>query len=266
MSVNAYLKKIFKRKEISKDRLQLVDALRGIAIVNMVLFHLLYDIFCVYEVNPDIVDSMPFCIWERFICITFIVVSGFTWSLSAKSNIKRGIELNIFGFLITLATVLIIPSETIWFGILNFFGCAILIVCALNGLLKKVKPEVGIVVCMILFILFYEVSDGYIGFGPLFKTKVPEILYDIKVLTPLGFPFKGFYSSDFFPIFPWIFMFILGYHMYEIYQKHPKFEKIAKIKIPFLSVIGRYSIWIYMLHQPICMLLCIIASSIGLLK
>ena len=38
-------------------------------------------------------------------------------------------------------------------------------------------------------------------------------------------------------------------------------EKIAYTRIPLLSEIGRKSILIYMLHRPVCMLICIIWSS-----
>ena len=36
-----------------KKRYDLIDALRGLALINMVLYHFSYDIFVIYGQNPD---------------------------------------------------------------------------------------------------------------------------------------------------------------------------------------------------------------------
>lgn len=83
-------------------------------------------------------------------------------------------------------------------------------------------------------------------------------MYGAKIFTPLGFPFPGFVSGDYFPVLPWIFLFLCGYFFQKIAAQHEAWLHIAEIKIPLLSAIGKRSIWIYLLHQPVCMLLCII--------
>ena len=43
---------------------------------------------------------------------------------------------------------------------------------------------------------------------------------------------------------------------YKIFEGHNKWKKIAAHKIPILSLVGKKTIWIYLLHQPISMLIC----------
>ena len=94
------------------------------ALVNMAVFHFLYDVFIVYGKNPFWYGLPAIRIWQQMICQTFIFISGFVWQLGMKGNLRRGLRFNLYGFIISLVTLIIIPSETIWFGILNFMGCA----------------------------------------------------------------------------------------------------------------------------------------------
>ena len=159
----------------------LIDGIRGAAIINMVLFHFLYDIFIVYERNPLWYDCMPIHIWQQIICWTFIFISGFVWTWGIKSNLQRGIFFNICGLVISIITVVLIPSEEIWFGILNFMGCAVLLMYPIKRTTDKIPPTLGVVMSFILFILFKNIQNGYIGFGHL-VLAVPKVLYSIKIL------------------------------------------------------------------------------------
>ena len=82
-------------------RYHLIDALRGFALVNMVLFHLMYDIFNIFSAGTGWNSEPLTIIWERFICCSFIILSGVSFNFSHRP-FKRGIILNACGFLITL--------------------------------------------------------------------------------------------------------------------------------------------------------------------
>lgn len=49
----------------------------------------------------------------------------------------------MYGFIISLVTLIIIPPETIWFGILNFMGCAVLLMFPLRKAVNRVSPALG---------------------------------------------------------------------------------------------------------------------------
>lgn len=243
-------------EKIFSKRYLLIDAIRGLAITNMVIFHFLYDVYIIYGKNTAWY-SLPYIhVWQQAICWTFIFVSGFVWQLGMKNNFRRGIFFNICGLMISLITWRMIPTEAIRFGILNFMGCTVLLTIPLHNMIRKMMPKTGIILSFTIFILSKNIQRGYLGIGETIFLTLPRALYNIKVLTPFGFPYSGFKSSDYFPIFPWIFLFFTGYYFYFIFERHDLWKKIAYIKIPILSKFGGKTIWIYLIHQPICMAIC----------
>ena len=115
-----------------EGRYDLIDTIRGIAIVSMVIFHCCYDIFMVYGHDPSWYSQSAVHVWQQSICWTFILVSGFVWSWGRSGNLKRGIMLNVWGLVISGVTVLAMPAEAVWFGILNCIGCAVLLMLPLE--------------------------------------------------------------------------------------------------------------------------------------
>lgn len=245
----------------TKNRYLLFDGIRGIAIINMVIFHFLYDIFIIYGRNPQWYGKIQIHLWQQFICWTFIFIAGFVWQWGKKTNLRRGIFLNLCGVFISLITWYIIPTEAIRFGILNFMGCAVLLLIPFDIKLMKIPPTVGITVSFASFLLLKNIQYGALRIGCMELMELPHFLYTTKLLTPLGFPYEGFISSDYFPIFPWIFLFLIGYFSNSIFMNHASLKYIGKQPIPLLSVIGQRSIWIYLLHQPLSMLVCIFLYS-----
>lgn len=239
-----------------KERYWFIDGIRGFAIVNMVLFHFFYDYYMIYGKNTAWYFAPQIRFWQQSICWTFIFIAGFVWQLGKKGNLKRGLFLNFCGLLVTLVTWLSAPKNAAWFGILNFMGCAILLMLLFHKLLIKIEVHVGMVVSFCCFLFFKNIDMGYLGIGDIVLFKLPRWLYDIKLLTPLGFPYPGFVSSDYFPIFPWFFLFLTGYYFYVIFKEKTKWHSLACKPVPILSKIGTKSIWIYLLHQPLAMLLC----------
>ena len=70
--------------ETKKKRLLLLDGIRGFAIVNMVLFHFLYDFFIIYQKDPKWYGKPFVGFWQQMICWTFIFISGMTWRFGKK--------------------------------------------------------------------------------------------------------------------------------------------------------------------------------------
>lgn len=232
-------------------RYHLIDALRGFALVNMVLFHLMYDIFNIFSAETGWNSEPLTIIWERFICCSFIILSGVSFNFSHRP-FKRGIILNACGFLITIVTVLVIPSQAVWFGILNFLGCAMMLAYPLKAYLENIKPVVGAILNLLLFAFLYGVPEGYVGFFGVELFKLPEFLYGTKALAFIGFPPADFHSTDYFPIIPWIFLFLSGCFAWRVI-KNCNADSFFKRKVPFFDFIGRHTLIIYLLHQPIIM-------------
>lgn len=135
-------------------RYYLLDSLRGISTVSMVAFHLCYDIFMMYGLNTSWYFYPMTAIWERSICVMFILLSGMCLNFSGN-GIKRGVLLNLAGFAVTCVTVIAEPNQAVWFGVLNLIGCSMMIVSVLSDNLKKISPLSGALISLLLLSLIH---------------------------------------------------------------------------------------------------------------
>ena len=241
--------------DAARERYLLADGLRGLAVVNMVAYHFLYDVMVVLGRNPRWYALPPVHLWQQGICWSFILIAGFSWQLGRAHNLRRGLLLNFWGLVITGVTLIALPSEAIWFGILNFIGCAVLLTVPLDRALSRLPAGPGAAVSFLLFLLFKPVQRGYLGLGSWELLRLPEGLYSLKLLTPLGFPYPGFRSSDFFPLLPWFFLFLTGYFFYGLFLRRKRWRRAALRPLPLLTPVGQTSLLIYLLHQPLCLLI-----------
>ncbi len=248
-------------KEQINMRYHLVDGIRGLAVINMIAFHFLFDWYAIFQGDGSWYWLLPVRVWQQCICWTFILVSGFVWTWGKQKNLQRGLFLNFCGCVISLVMWLFLPEEAIWFGILNFYGCAVLLTIPLDSLLRKIPASAGMAAAFALFLLTQDLQLGYIGCAGIHLAEVPRILYTWKPMTLLGFPYAGFRSSDYFPLLPWYFLFLCGYYFQMLFRRHPGVQTAARRYIPLLTPVGRKSIWIYLLHQPVCYALAAFLSS-----
>jgi uncharacterized membrane protein len=156
---------------------------------------------------------------------------------------------------VTVISLLFIPSQQIWFGVLNLIGCAMIITRALQTIFARIPPLAGMTVSFLIFALTYGVPKHFLGFFSIRLLELPKALYGCKYLAFLGFPAKGFYSADYFPLLPWLFLFFFGYFLWRTVKACGR-DGIFRTDIPALSFIGRHSLLIYLAHQPLLYLIC----------
>lgn len=243
-----------KPKTISTDRYNLIDAIRAAAIISMIAYHLCYDIFVVYGVDPSFYRYPLVILWERSICCTFIIISGISLNFS-HHGYRRGIIVNLCGLIVTAVTLIFMPSEQIWFGVLNLIGCAMLLTYALRKPLSRLNAAAGMTVSLALFAFTYGVPSQWLGFFSIRLIPLPDGLYFSKYLAFLGFPSKDFFSADYFPLIPWVFLFVFGYFLWRCIKER-NWDGVFRYNIPALSLIGRHSLLIYMTHQVVLYALC----------
>ena len=248
-----------------QKRIELLDELRGFAILAMVVHHFFLDLGMVLglDIGYTIFDKL--CVLQPLFWAIFIIISGICSRLS-RNTIKRGAIVLGAGLLVTLVTAVIMPKvgitgAEIYFGILSCLGCCMIITGLLMPLIKKMNPFVGMFVCAVLFALTYGIGNHSLLFGLI---PLPETLYQTNLLMPLGFYTDSFTSADYFALFPWLFMFLFGAFVGKFaadgafpawtYQKHAK---------P-LTFIGRNSLWVYLAHQPV--LYALLYAFMGILK
>lgn len=219
----------------------LIDQIRGLTIISMLLFHLFFDINLFKNLqwyNNTLFNH----IWQLSIAISFFIISAITSNfLSSSENIKRGIKISLLGFLISLITYFFNKDLLILFGVLNGIGVSMIIV-GLSQNKIKINPTFSFIF-LILFIITYKIPNKEIlGF------KINSYLYEIN-LFPLGFPNDKFYSTDYFPIIPWVFIYYFGFLFGKLFISSKYFYKEYKNNI--FAKIGQNSLKIYLLHQII---------------
>ncbi len=238
----------------TENRYHLIDVLRGAAIVSMIVYHFCYDYFVVCGVDPEFDRQTPIILWEQSICFLFIIVSGISLNFS-RHPYRRGIIINLCGFAITAATVVFIPSQQIWFGVLNLIGCAMLIAAALRKLFDRIHPAAGMLLSMTAFALTYGVPMRYLGFFSIPFATLPNAMFSCKYLAFLGLPSDDFFSADFFPLIPWLFLFFFGVFLWRYIALRGR-DGVFRFDVPALSFFGRHSLIIYLIHQPILYVFC----------
>ena len=106
------------------------------------------------------------------------------------------------------------------------------------------QAAAGAAVSAALFAVSYTVPHGHLAF---FGTELPEFLYNARWLFFAGFMPPGFYSADYFPLIPWLFLFWTGLFAWRIIG--PKLADVPRIGA--CEWISRRTLLIYLLHQPV---------------
>jgi uncharacterized membrane protein len=234
----------------TKIRYRLLDILRAFAIITMAVYHTLWDLVNIFEVNIPWFYSDTAFIMQQCIRWAFILISGFCWSLGGKI-FRRGLTVLGGAFVIWIATRLFLPESLIVHGVLTLIGVAMLLTIPLKKVFSKIPPLIGFFACLLIFIFTYDVELGKLGFGSLFSLNLPLWLYKNNFTALFGFAPITFYSTDYVPILPWIFSYWMGFFLFKLFEKRDWLKYLSKPKIPPLEWLGRHSLIIYMIHQPI---------------
>lgn len=239
---------------MTEKRYAVLDGIRGFALLNMIVYHAVWDFVYVLDFRWQWYRSEAAYIWQLYICWTFIFLSGFCQPLGRK-NLKRGIQVFLAGILVSFATVVFVPQNRILCGVLTLLGSCMLLVFLLEPVLKKCLAEIGFLASLLLFALTRNINRGYLGFENLNLYKLPGALYRNLLTAYLGFPPNGFYSSDYFSLFPWLFLYIAGYFFCRVWNENGWMHILERGKSQLLEWFGRRSLVIYLVHQPVMYLI-----------
>ncbi|MBM4240522.1 MAG: DUF1624 domain-containing protein [Euryarchaeota archaeon] len=245
-----------------------IDSLRGLAIIMMIIYHFFYDLnyFNVYNFNLNSDFSWFF---GRTIAIIFIFLVGTSLSLSYSRSrlsakyttekdlfikyLKRGLRIFSWGLLINLVSWIFIPGEFIAFGILHFIGISIIL--EYSAIKYTYKNYNYLNLCMAII---------FIGIGLYLR----NFTFDFSWLMWLGFIPYNIHTVDYFPLLPWLGVVSIGLFVGNILYKNylrrfslPDLSNLSIIRL--FSFLGRNSLLIYLIHQPI---IIIILYLLGVLK
>ena len=230
------------------QRLWEIDTVRGIAVVLMICYHFIFDLayFGAYSGN---MYASSWQLVARSIGTTFILVMGLSLTLRYYrlapelerkrlflKYLRRGAILFGWGMVITAVTYFVVGRGFVVFGILHLLGVSTIL--AIPFLRSRWASLVGAIVVLGLGV--------YLG--------------SVKALSPwllwLGVPQIRRHMVDYYPILPWFGFALLGIFLgLTLYPQGvrrfglPDLSQAAPIRA--LQFLGRHSLVIYLVHQPI---------------
>ena len=238
----------------TNSRVGMLDILRGIAVLGMVFHHSLVSAEIVFGISFDFLYTLAFEIVQLIFVIVFLLVSGICTNYS-RNIVKRGVIVTVAALLVSFATCVVLPALgisglNIYFGILHMFGLSMLIYGLLKAAFERINPVFGIVLFTVLFFAYYA----------FYKTEPMSDSYLLMIFGVMCNRIESY--GDYYPLLPYFFMFITGTYIGKFVKagKFPDFFYNARCKI--LQLCGKYSLWVYVLHQPVIFGLFMLISII----
>lgn len=253
----------------TKKRYEFLDLLRGIMMVSVMTYHFLYDLVDILGISMPWFDTVGAWYWEQITAGTFIFLCGVCCNFS-RNNVKRGVKLILWSLVISGVTLCLDLASDMFSGIFIRYGiltclgcCSVLLGYFQEKVFDKVKPVIGTVINLALYLFTKGVAmphkgvaltgayRGFLGIERLPLVWLPEKLYTYQGLALFGLPSYEFNSADYFPLVPYLFLFLAGYYCWKLIKDTKVVDKVAHLSVKPLNFIGRQSIWFYLLHQPV---------------
>ena len=213
-----------------------IDISRGLAVILMIIYHINFDIFF-FSYN-----YIPFEFFAGIIGGMFIFISGISLYIAYCRGrrfvyfVKRFFRLLLIALMITIVTKIFLVEGTIIFGIIHFFAFSSLLIYPY----LKARKEFSLVSAFLILFIYGMIRDK----------GSDEIL-----LAPLGI-YDGF-TFDYYPIIPWFSLMLISRYLAEILYpngiRRYKFELRNNV-LKILSFMGKNSLKIYLIHQPLILL------------
>lgn len=234
------------------DRIWELDAARGFCILAMVVFHLLYDLSSLFSLLSPIHDPV-FAFIGNWGGSLFFLISGICATLS-HHPIRRGTTVFACGMLVSAVTYglyrlgFLDKNTVIYFGVLHCLGACML----LWPLFRRFPPLLLAGLGIVILVIGIPLEGTWMDTG--------------MWLIPFGILPHGFQTADFFPLLPFFGFFLLGAFVGKtLYkQKITLFPHADPHALPWriLTRVGRWSLPVYLLHQPVITGLVILLEGI----
>ena len=232
---------------MTAQRFDAIDALRGIAIVWMTLFHFCFDLNQFGYIKQNFYVD-PFWTGQRSLIVSlFLFCAGSGQAIavqqgqSAQRFWKRWAQVAACALLVTAGSYLMYPKSFIYFGVLHGIAAMLIVVRFTSGWGRWLWLAGALAIAMKYIALYAHIHWAGMDF-----------------LNNLEFNWLGFISrnpitEDYVPLLPWLGVMWWGMAAGQWLLAHR--PQLMRTAIPTaaapLAWLGRWSLSWYMLHQPV---------------
>ena len=225
-------------------RLSLVDALRGFAVAQMIVYHFIYDLNYYGWIRLRMLIDQPWVGWRTAIVTQFLLLVGV--GLVLRNSFQPGSSDflatlgpdRVGGLLVSAGSAWVFGPRFIWFGILHFVAAALLIA----------RPLVRFGAWNLAF------GAAAVALGLLFSSTA----FNEAPASIIGFAANKPRTEDYVPLFPWLGVVLIGAGLGTLWQRRgwqiPRaLERFNDHPPRVLLLLGTWALTVYLLHQPIMM-------------
>jgi uncharacterized membrane protein len=241
-------------------RYPMLDALRGVAMVWMTVFHLSFDLNHQRLIAPQNFYLDPFWTMQR-LCI----VSLFLWCAGASQAVamRRGVAWAGFwrrwaqvagcAALVSLGSAWMFPNSWISFGVLH--GMAVMGLLA--RLLAPCTPAWAPAATPPRRLLYWVLLPLVAAAALALPWWVQSAWFDTRWTNWIGLVTQKPITEDFVPVLPWFGVMALGLWAGSVLCLRPPrwwtspLQARWQAPLRMLARLGRWSLSYYMLHQPV---------------
>jgi uncharacterized membrane protein len=217
-------------RKVNKDRIWEIDMARGILVIIMIIFHILFNLEYFYEMPVNYSQGYINMLGSIGASI-FILISGISTFFS-RNSFRRGLLVFSVAIFINLATYIFNSEEYIVFGILHLISICMLI----SPVLKKLNKFWLLILMAVLILISIALSN---------------VKVDNNYFFMFGLTNEDFTSLDYYPLLPWSLFFVAGIFLGKTIYRDKKSIFPFQVKDNFISLLGRHSLVIYVVHQPV---------------
>jgi len=223
---------------VPPQRLAAVDALRGLAIVAMVLFHFSFDLALFRIARLDFEHDLFWIVARAVIVATFMGLVGVSLVLAARQDVapsrrwRRVAVIAACALAVSAASYVMFPETWIRFGILHAIALSSVIAWPLA---RRPRLALGLGVAIVAAGMF-----------------VAHAAFDHPALQWIGFTTVLPRTEDFVPLFPWLGVTLIGIAIGDVLARRGFGPLRPLANAPgLIRWLGRHSLAVYLIHQPV---------------
>lgn len=231
------------------SRYGIVDALRGVAMAWMTLFHFCFDLSHFGYWGQDFRNDPFWTVQRTLIVSLFLFCAGFGQAVAWRQGLgwerfgKRWAQIAACALLVTAGSFVMFPRSFIYFGVLHGM-CVMLLIARITAGWGRWLWLAGL-----LAVLSPWMAEGALA-GPL---STWADTFNGRALNWLGWVTRKPFTEDYVPVFPWLGVMWWGMAAGQALLVHQTgwLAQSPGGMLKPLAALGRYSLSYYMLHQPV---------------